>query len=328
MTMTHSGRALDSSGSPLNGSHAVTVNLYDDLGLLAWGDTFADVPIQDGYYAVVLGSGAPLSSDALSGDALHMGVSVGGAAEMVSAEPLGSVPFAIRTEETRNLKGGTVEATAIEGDSVTVTGQVSAGSLSTSGALTSDSLSTGALTADSVTTTGDVSAGSLTTTGAVVASSIVADTMTIGGLSVGGPVVGEWYPQSHHSSTSNDYEFMTFNQEHFNTDGAADYFTWDGSGTITFVQEGYYRVDMRTISNNNGEGNHVETWKNGSRLHLSHAMNMGSSWRRHATSVVSHFAVGDTLRVRVHCRNTAVAPTYYCYHAGPDYTALTVQLMR
>ncbi|MFT6816679.1 MAG: hypothetical protein ACJATT_000478 [Myxococcota bacterium] len=351
MTMTHSGRLLDSVGGPVEGSHSLTVQLTDSSGGELWSDTFTDVPVQDGYFALVLGSGVALQTQDLSADAVNIGVIVDGGS-VQSTMPLSSVPFAIRTEETRNLRGGTVEATTLSASSATIAGVISGESLDVTGAVSSASLSTGGLSAFDISATGlevsgdtilgDVLSDSLFTGDLEVAGDlevvgdITAQTLTVGsidageilvdGQSFGGPIVGEWYPSAHRASANNTYQIMTFDRERFNTDSNNAHFTWDGSSTLTFATAGYYRVDMRAISHNNGVGNHFETWKNGSRLHLSHSLTAsGTSWRRHATSVVSYFAVGNTLQVRVYCN---VSTQTYCYHQGPTYTALTVQLMR
>ena len=142
-----------------------------------------------------------------------------------------------------------------------------------------------------------------------------------------GLVTGAWGPLEHGSVfTPNDYIFMTMDFTYRNTNPA--YFTSDGGTTITFHKPGYYRVDMRTITHNSaGNGNHVETWKNGARLHLSHARYQAATgWRKHATTVISEFNVGDTLQVRVFCDATTAT---YCYHsAGGSYTELSVTLMK
>ncbi len=85
---------------------------------------------------------------------------------------------------------------------------------------------------------------------------------------------------------------------------------------------------MRTITHNTGgHGNHVETWLNGARLHLSHSFNMGGAteWRRHATSVVAKVEADSDLQVRVYCENSVRS---YCWHnQGSGYSRLTVMRM-
>jgi hypothetical protein len=241
------------------------------------------------------------------------------------------VPFSVRALDSVNVRGGVVEATTITGDTLTA-GTIVGGNMSATD-FSADSVTSGVIVGGNVSAT-DFSASTVTadaidvgsvTADAIDVGSLSVDALTIGDLGFGAPVVGEWYPSDHKRTwVTNAYQFMTFDRERFNTDPS--FFTYDGVNTITIHKAGWYRVDMRTITHNNGDGNHVETWKNGDRLHLSHAMhNATTTWRRHATSVVSWFDAGSTLQVRVYCSSGTVS---YCYHAGPDYTALTVQRMR
>ena len=80
MTMTHTGRLLDSAGGPIDGAHNLTVQLTNDAGDELWSDTFTDVPVQGGYFALVLGSGVPLQTQDLSADAVNIGVVIDGGA--------------------------------------------------------------------------------------------------------------------------------------------------------------------------------------------------------------------------------------------------------
>lgn len=75
--LLHSGRLLDATGAPRSGPHDLRVALYaaDSPGeaqALAWEDTFADVPLADGFFSVVLGSGAPLPAATLDAGALYV----------------------------------------------------------------------------------------------------------------------------------------------------------------------------------------------------------------------------------------------------------------
>lgn len=79
--LQHSGRLADSSGVPLEGEHALLVTVYDGAGNALWSDTFTQ-EIGDGYFNVILGSGAPLSAEAFEGDDLYVGLSVDGEAEL------------------------------------------------------------------------------------------------------------------------------------------------------------------------------------------------------------------------------------------------------
>jgi hypothetical protein len=93
LTMTHTGRLLDATGAPVDGTRDITVSIHDAAGT-PFTDTFLNVPVQGGYFSVVLGSGAPLELADFSGADLELGVSVAGLDAL--RQPLGSVPFAIR----------------------------------------------------------------------------------------------------------------------------------------------------------------------------------------------------------------------------------------
>jgi hypothetical protein len=117
--LQHSGRLADSSGVPLEGEHALLVTVYDGAGNALWSDTFTQ-EIGDGYFNVILGSGAPLSVEAFEGDDLYVGLSVDGEAELPVRFPLSSVPFAIRAGSAKDLRGGVVDATEIRVNGATV----------------------------------------------------------------------------------------------------------------------------------------------------------------------------------------------------------------
>jgi hypothetical protein len=92
----HQGRLLDVAGNPLNGSFALTVSLYrSPTGTSShFTDTFAAVPVQDGYFSVTLGaaSGNPLEDVDLDG-AVWIGVSVGATELTREAVVPGVAPF-------------------------------------------------------------------------------------------------------------------------------------------------------------------------------------------------------------------------------------------
>lgn len=76
-------------------------------GCGVWADQMTDVPVTDGRFSVMLGSGVPLSDDVFAEDALYVGVAVappGGAFTVLAgAQRLASVPYAVRTETAPDL---------------------------------------------------------------------------------------------------------------------------------------------------------------------------------------------------------------------------------
>ena len=54
----YAGQALDGTGQPLGGTHALGLRYVDMAGAELWAETFASVAINDGSFAVELGAGA------------------------------------------------------------------------------------------------------------------------------------------------------------------------------------------------------------------------------------------------------------------------------
>jgi hypothetical protein len=96
LTMAHTGRLVDSTGSAVDGSVALTVRLYDGTTTV-WQDTFSAVPVEDGYFTVVLGSGAPLEAQDFASNNLKIGVTVGANPEM-PRQAIHSAAFALRAD--------------------------------------------------------------------------------------------------------------------------------------------------------------------------------------------------------------------------------------
>ncbi len=88
------GRALDASGGPVEGVHDVTVTLYDGV-TPGWVGDFDSVLFEQGFFAI----GLDLSSEDLVSDDLYVGFALDGGSELNLRQPLGSVPFALRSSE-------------------------------------------------------------------------------------------------------------------------------------------------------------------------------------------------------------------------------------
>jgi len=91
--MHYSGRALDTLGGPMEGTHDVVVRLYAAAdGGSAWHtESIASVPFQEGYFTVSLDD---VDSDSLGAGA-WVTVTVGTGAELSPRQPIGSVPNAL-----------------------------------------------------------------------------------------------------------------------------------------------------------------------------------------------------------------------------------------
>ena len=105
----HQGRLLDTAGTPLEGSAAVTFSLFNAPGATTpvWSDTLA-VELRDGFYAVQL-SGVSEHDDTTQLDAeliaahstLYLGVAVG--STELSREELTAAPYALVAERAETI---------------------------------------------------------------------------------------------------------------------------------------------------------------------------------------------------------------------------------
>ncbi|MFT6232957.1 MAG: hypothetical protein ACJAZO_003475, partial [Myxococcota bacterium] len=94
--VTHSSRILDAGGTPLQGSQTIVFRLYDAPtgGASGWTETHT-ITVNDGYFAVVLGSVSALDSAELDGSARYLSMAVGvGGDEFPTRPELTSTPYA------------------------------------------------------------------------------------------------------------------------------------------------------------------------------------------------------------------------------------------
>lgn len=114
-TLLHQGRLLDASGEPLQGAQTLDFALWDAAadGTRVWSGQ-ASVQLENGYYAVVLGSGEmdPIGAELLAQQGLWLVVDpgLGGEPERV---PLHAVPYAL---QAASVSGGVVDASEVRID--------------------------------------------------------------------------------------------------------------------------------------------------------------------------------------------------------------------
>ncbi|MFT6820430.1 MAG: hypothetical protein ACJATT_004258 [Myxococcota bacterium] len=149
LTFTHQARVTDSSGTPINGAHDITIALYDGASASTpvWDET-QSTTLSDGYVSMQLGTDPadPLNTGTIvDGGSLWLGITVGTGPEMSVRTEVGSALYAMRagaadtaliagsattaataTSATTatNLDGGTVDATSVD-----VSGLVTANAL-------------------------------------------------------------------------------------------------------------------------------------------------------------------------------------------------------
>jgi hypothetical protein len=92
---TTQGRVVDATGAPLNGASNVVFAIYaaSSGGTALWSES-RTVNLDDGYYAVELGSVTAFPEDLFTGASLYLGVTVGSAAELAPRTQLLTVPMA------------------------------------------------------------------------------------------------------------------------------------------------------------------------------------------------------------------------------------------
>ncbi len=134
--LAHQGRMFDTTGLPIDGSHDVTVSLYDTPagGTATWTESHSGVAFTEGYYELTLGETLPVDVDVVDVSSLHMTLSIDGGPELPTRITLRSVPYAILAGDAdraaqadhsttadqateavtaTNVAGGTVDATSI-----------------------------------------------------------------------------------------------------------------------------------------------------------------------------------------------------------------------
>src|ERR1700722_17867085 len=97
--LTEQGRLFDGSGNPLNASVALTFSLYPAAsgGAPLWTETQPEVPLDQGYFSVELGSVTPIPQSLWTGATLYVGVAVNADPEMTPRHTWHSVPYALVT---------------------------------------------------------------------------------------------------------------------------------------------------------------------------------------------------------------------------------------
>ncbi len=92
------GILTDAQEQPVNGNVAMTFTIYDQASASLFAETLS-VDVENGFYSVNLGESQALSAAYFrSGEAVQLGIKVGGDAEMSPRLDFGSVPYAFVSE--------------------------------------------------------------------------------------------------------------------------------------------------------------------------------------------------------------------------------------
>ncbi len=156
VTLNHSGRLLDQTGTPIDGQANLQFQLWDDesAGVSIHSESI-QVLAHDGFYAVTLGTTGDLDASEIGTTGLWLEVSVG--TQSLGRSPVGFVPLAAVADSViggiadvtevkingvtvldanRDLTVHDIDATAISADSLTIGGQAVSATPSVIGQLT------------------------------------------------------------------------------------------------------------------------------------------------------------------------------------------------
>ncbi|MBS2027165.1 MAG: collagen-like protein [Deltaproteobacteria bacterium] len=99
-TLTEEGRLVDSSGNPVTGAVILHFALYAGPagGSALWTEQ-QTIQVNQGYFAVQLGSVTALPASAFDGTIRYLGIAVGTDAEMTPREAITSVPYALKAND-------------------------------------------------------------------------------------------------------------------------------------------------------------------------------------------------------------------------------------
>jgi len=110
--ITHQGRLLDAAGGVINGPHDLRISLHDAAsgGAEVWTESFAQYPVENGVYSVVLGAAGTLPHD-LFDSPMWVQIDVD-TVPMGARSPLTSVPSAASVNGRVRVGDETVGCTA------------------------------------------------------------------------------------------------------------------------------------------------------------------------------------------------------------------------
>jgi len=116
--LTTSGHVVDAAGTPINGPTTLVVELFGALtgGAPAYTESFASVPISDGYFTAILGqdtAGHPLDHSVLDTTPLYVQTTAGGVV-LTPRQPVGAAPVAV------SVRGGTADVASLKVGGVAV----------------------------------------------------------------------------------------------------------------------------------------------------------------------------------------------------------------
>ena len=124
--ISYQGYLTDDSSQPISGTVDLAFGLYaaSSGGSPIWEETQSSVPVDDGYFSVLIGSVNPLSAADFDDPTRYLQVSVdtGGGFVDLPRQQLASVPYALQAEEARQASTAITATVAISATQAPWTG--------------------------------------------------------------------------------------------------------------------------------------------------------------------------------------------------------------
>ncbi len=118
LQVQNQGRLFDGAGSPLTGSHDLTIALYDaPSGGTALYQEDINTAFDNGFYAVTFGAGDMLAEGDFDGQDLWIGLAIDAGPEISPRLKVDSTPYAITAG---SVSGGLVNASSVQVNGTTV----------------------------------------------------------------------------------------------------------------------------------------------------------------------------------------------------------------
>jgi len=154
--INYQGRLLNIEGDPLDTTITLTFNIYElpSGGLSIWTEQMVDVAVEKGLFAVILGSGSPVSAELFDGSERYLGITVGTDGEISPRTRLVSGPYALMSafadssDISATVPDGAIGEVQLEDGAVTsnkIALSAVVGSHIDSDAITSDHIADGAV---------------------------------------------------------------------------------------------------------------------------------------------------------------------------------------
>jgi len=94
LLISYQGHVTDNGGDPLTGTPSMTFTIYDAGGVSKWSESHPDVSVDNGLFAVILGSQTALPDSVFKGEDRYLGISIEGDDEIDPRTLLTSAPGA------------------------------------------------------------------------------------------------------------------------------------------------------------------------------------------------------------------------------------------